>query len=198
MRRHWRSTNVALVLVCFLAACKDGTGPKTSMPSVGPSGGTVQSADGNVVLVFPPGAVSTNLAIVVERATTFPADPAVVSGTVYHLGPDGAQFAQPVQLTIKYAPTVLPPGVQESLLKLYKAIGGGWQEIAGSSANPVSRTVTGLITSFSIPGILWQANPAPVLKSLSPSSDTAGAQVITLGIEGSNFSASSKVRWNGE
>jgi hypothetical protein len=177
---------------------KSATADIAVLPSVGPSGGTVTSADGNVVLVFPPGALSENLGIAIQPATAFPADPAVVNGTVYHLEPDGAQFAQPVQLTIKYAPTALPPGVEESLLKLYKAVGGAWQEIAGSTANPASKTVTGLITSFSIPGIQWQATPRPALTSLSPSSETTGMPDVTLRIEGSNFFASSKVRWNGD
>ena len=41
------------------------------------------------------------------------------------------------------------------------------------------------------------ANPVPVLTSLAPTSTPAGGAGFTLTVNGSNFVATSQVRWNG-
>ena len=41
------------------------------------------------------------------------------------------------------------------------------------------------------------ANPVPAITSISPGTTTAGSPSFTLTVTGSNFSASSVVRWNG-
>ena len=41
------------------------------------------------------------------------------------------------------------------------------------------------------------ANPVPALASMTPTSATAGSPPLTLTVNGSNFVATSKVRWNG-
>lgn len=44
---------------------------------------------------------------------------------------------------------------------------------------------------------LTVTNPVPTIASLNPTSTTAGGSGITLAVRGSNFTNSSKVRWNG-
>src|SRR5439155_882061 len=139
-------------VVLLAAACSESVGPST--PTVGPGGGTVSAAGGNVTLTFPPGAVSHDIAVTVQPASTSPSDPGVVVGTAYHFGPDGIQFAQPVLLSIKYESSRVPAGVQESSLKLYKVVGDSWRQIAESHVNSDSKVVTAQINGFSTLGIL--------------------------------------------
>ena len=160
----WLCTLVLVLTACGSESLTGGEEADTPLPpnTIGPSGGTLDFAGGNVTLVFPAGAVSQNLTVTVQATGTFPSAPTVVSGTAYDFGPQGTEFAQPVQLTVKYDPTTLPSGVQESELRLYKVVGTAWQEVAGSSVNASANTVTGQVTSFSVLGILGKEPVASV------------------------------------
>ncbi len=132
-----------------------------------------------------------------EPAITFPQDAEVVDGTVYAFGPDGIQFARPVELKIRYDPTQLAPGVQESSLRLHKVVGGTWQLVTESDVNANDKTVSGFINSFGLIGIRARSSEVPSLIVLSPSSELAGQRDFTLRVKGTGFIESSIVRWNG-
>jgi Domain of unknown function (DUF1929)/IPT/TIG domain len=76
---------------------------------------------------------------------------------------------------------------------------------AGSAQVSVSNPAPGGGTSLSLAFAINAApaappasnNPVPVLSSITPASATAGGAAFTLTATGSNFIASSKVRWNG-
>lgn len=101
--------------------------PPPSSPTtiIGPSGGTVTSANGAVQLTFPAGALGSSLGITVDSMTDAPTDPALVAGAAYNFGPSGSQFAQPVTITIHYQPSQVPVGVGPIFIRLYLRDGDG-------------------------------------------------------------------------
>lgn len=116
---------------------------------VGASGGTVSAVDGAVTLALPEGASGGNVGITVWPATGFPVDSRLVPGSVFDFGPDGAQFAEPVRMTIRYDPDSIPPGGDERSLVLGHAVDGVWTVAAGSTVDVATHTVTGPVRSFS-------------------------------------------------
>jgi hypothetical protein len=107
------------------------------------------AADGRVRLDVPPGAVSTETTITVDPVTTYPEPERVVAGTVFDFGPDGTQFANPVQLTIQYDVAGIPTGVAEGDLRLLHRVGDNWVVVPGSSIDVTQHTVRGDVTGFS-------------------------------------------------
>lgn len=122
--------------------------------NMGPDGGTLTFAGGDVALVFPAGAVSEDIKVTVGTATNFPQDPRIVAGAVYVFGPAGTSFARPVQLTVGYDAGGLSGGVREDELRLFEVAGSLWDEVGGSAANTVADQVSGAINSFSTYGVL--------------------------------------------
>ena len=121
---------------------------------VGPAGGQVVAAAGNVTLVLPAGALAAGTAITVSPAVNPPADPALVPGTAYDLGPNGTQFAQPVALRIRYNPAALPAGANPAQFRVARLVGGLWTPIPGSTVNVGTATVTGQTGGFSVYAIV--------------------------------------------
>ena len=79
---------MTLLLVMLLGACGGGGGgdgaPPAPIGNVGPSGGTVTSADNKASLMVPAGALSTPINVTMASATSgYIADPQLVPGTVY-------------------------------------------------------------------------------------------------------------------
>lgn len=164
MPRDVLKRSSAFFSLLFLAALSHACGGSDGGDAAGPqdgllpnevdaAGGSVQLANGAVVLTFPAGAVSATLAVT-ATATTGPASTLVVGETVFDIGPDGTQFTSPVTLTLAFDPASLPGAVQEEELRLHKAVGGAWEEVPGSTANTTANTVSGQISSFSVYGLL--------------------------------------------
>lgn len=162
--RHLALTVAALVL----AACgSDSTGPDVQpgpepVGVVDDTGGSVETSDGAVKLTFPAGAVGANTEITVEEAKEVPEDPDLVPGTSYDFGPDGATFSEPVDIVLRYDPTLLPEGVDASSLALHKLIGDGWRSVGQSTVDPESHTVTATLTGFSVYALLSLGEAATV------------------------------------
>lgn len=183
MKLRWSAALLAALLVgaCeMLPTDTDEDDDAAQVGEVGAAGGSVATSDGGVKLDFPAGAVSGTTPITVEPAPNPPQNPDLIPGTAYEFGPDGTTFSTPVKLTIRYDKSKLPQGTAESSLGLYKLIGGSWQKITGSGANPAAGTVSGSISSFSTYGILSGGSP----KSLSihagdAQSATVGQSVAT-------------------
>jgi len=117
--------------------------------SVGPEGGTVEAAGGFVQLVFPPGAVPSSIDVTVERRSTFPPAAGLIDARVYEIGPEGARFSKPVELTLGYELDELPVESEESELILYVLDGEEWTAIPGSEADVVEHAVTATVAHFS-------------------------------------------------
>src|ERR1017187_2015379 len=119
----------------------------TDVATIGPAGGTMNAASGNVTLTFPAGALATATQISVTPIANPVTSGLLYTGTAYELGPTGTQFAVPVMLSIPYAS--LPPGVDPSLLRLYTLSGTTWQKALISWVDTSARTVVASIDHFS-------------------------------------------------
>lgn len=120
---------------------------------MGSSGGTVASSDGTVSLAFPAGALNGETTIVVEPLSAI-TDTRVIGGTAFHFGPSGTQFAEPVTISIKYDPAVLPVGVSPSALRIHRLVNGAWQLVPGGTVNTQTRTVSAPTLHFSTYAVL--------------------------------------------
>jgi murein DD-endopeptidase MepM/ murein hydrolase activator NlpD len=79
----------------------------TPTQGIGSNGGTVASADGNAVLVIPPGSLSAPVDFTVQLSSSSPPEAVL---PVYAIGPGGTQFSPPATLTLRYTPASLPAG----------------------------------------------------------------------------------------
>lgn len=142
------------ILLTFVS-CGDVVNPPPAPPplpplTVGPAGGTVVAADGDVVLVFPPGAVSQFTTITVQRVQDATKLPQPIQGPVFDFGPDGIVFKAPATLTIGYDPSELPPGVTEARLGIYKLENDHpyWDPVSAITVDLANHTVSGAIDGF--------------------------------------------------
>jgi hypothetical protein len=119
-----------------------------------PAGGTLSAANGAVTLSAPSGALAQTTHVSVEASTSAPADPRLVAGAAFDLGPNGIAFAQPVTLTLRYPPSGISNGSPESALRLYRVVGTAWQEVPGSSVDIAAKTVVAPIAGFSTFAVL--------------------------------------------
>lgn len=155
MRKLWGCVVVALVLLVLLAGCGGGdSGGDISGTMVGPLGGTAQSADGNCTAEFPPGALDQMTTITLQPTTTVPTQQEMIANTAYRCGPQSTDFNTAVTLTIKYAQSAIAVGVDESELDIARVVGGAWQRIPSSVADPNANEVTAPIAGFSTFAIL--------------------------------------------
>ncbi len=123
-----RNRLATILFAALVVACGSGSDPLMPTGNAGPEGGRLEFLSGRVVVDVPAGALTESVELTVEPVANAPGSPRLVAGTAYDLGPDGLQFAQPVTLTIAYEDSDLPFGVRGEELRLYKALGQGWQE----------------------------------------------------------------------
>jgi hypothetical protein len=137
-----------------------GAGATTSQ-LVGPSGGTVTTADG-VTLVVPAGALSAATTLTVASdASAVPSSgmlmvpaggtqTAIVVGTPFLFGPEGQTFASGVMVTIPFDPGKLPSGATASSVFIATAPAGS-SSFAKLSTNIADATHVSTLTShFSV------------------------------------------------
>ena len=135
---------LALIVIPLAASCGGGSSPSapgpvpTPAPTGGPSttigaeGGTLNSQDGDAVLVVPAGALASPTALALRPAVTgLGLDPALV-GQAYALEPDGVRFAKLSELSITYDPDAAPVGASESELRVQRLEGASWHTPPGS------------------------------------------------------------------
>lgn len=125
------------------------------------SGGTIAAINGAVNLSVPDGALSEEVGITIQPAETFPSDPGLLPGTVFDFGPNGLEFAEPVEVRIRYDVTALPTGTLEAELRLHKLIAGTWQQLPGSNVDVMAHEVVGVVHDFSRHGVVRATCPNP-------------------------------------
>lgn len=149
----------------FDAECRVVELPSTP---VGPDGGTVVAADGAVEFVFPNGALSEEVDIIVQAVSDPLNSPGMAPGLTFRFLPSGTQFEVPATLTVRYDPAALG-SLDPNALRIQKLVDGDWVQIEGSTVNTAENTVTAKLSSFSVYGVGVNVHrvPAVTVTSLS-------------------------------
>jgi len=164
MRRIlWLAPVAVIIPVLILLGMNQGKEP-VALPGdeVDSSGGVISAFDGAVKLDFPSGALSERTIVSVAKPSAY-ADPSkVIPETVYEFGPNGTQFLKPVQLSIRYDPSDIPPGTNESALGIVLAASSlrftNWVAVANSTVDTSAKTVTAPIDGFSTYGVTVESD----------------------------------------
>lgn len=104
---------------------------------------------GAVTLTVPAGAVPAALALTVTPNPSPPGTAAVVAGTAFDLGPDGATFGQPVTVEITYDPADRPSGASAADLIVQRWNGSAWESLSAPAVDSLEHRVWGTTTGFS-------------------------------------------------
>jgi len=120
---------------------------------VGPQGGKIATDTDALVLEFPEDALSNETTITATPSDNFPPSDRLVQDSAVDFEPDGLVFEKPVTLHLAYAPAQIPPGVNESDLRLFKVVDGRWQAVPGSTVDTGTHIVFAELTGFSTYGI---------------------------------------------
>src|ERR1035437_6260831 len=155
---------VIVMLFAFLIqSCKKGDSPapqsntpltteqgtptgEASTTSIGPAGGTLQSADGNLLVTIPANALSSITTISIQPVT---GEAPLGVGFGYRLKPEGTTFAKPIQLTFHYDQTLLKESLPDFLWIVTQAADGSWNAMLKSIVDTSAKTVTITSTHFS-------------------------------------------------
>ncbi len=117
-----------------------------STTSIGTSGGTISSTDGNLTVTIPAGALSTTTTVSIQPITN---NAPLGVGLGYRLMPEGTTFSQPVTLTFNYTQGLLGDSKEEFLWIVTQASDGSWNAMLKSVLDTINKTVTVQSTHFS-------------------------------------------------
>jgi hypothetical protein len=129
--------------------------PAMQQKVVDPNGGQVSLSDGTSVLL-PQGALSAPVTITItQQPGTPPPTDVTPVGSTYLFGPEGTQFAQPVTVTLLFAPDQLPSGSGANDIVIYTAPAGSSSFAPLQTAVVDASHVKANTTHFSIfmPGV---------------------------------------------
>ncbi len=157
MHDHLVRAVTLFAAVALASACggDSATGPTTQ--SVGPDGGTLYFFGDRVSLIFPPGAVGSDVTISARIARSFPENNRVVPETVFDFGPRGIPLKQAVELTISYDESHVPRTVYDYELSIYEVVDGKWERVAGSQADGIANHVFAAIGDFGVFAVVLPA-----------------------------------------
>jgi len=146
-------------LLLLLAACSNGGSALVGISqTVGPAGGQVVAADGNLTLAIPAGALPADTEITVRELAPSELGPEFQGADVaaaYEFGPDGLMFQQPATVTLLLDQSPLGPGgvLQADAVVLVSDSGAGIEAAAAQelngNADTGAMTLTCRISHFS-------------------------------------------------
>ncbi len=114
--------------------------------TIGPAGGSIQSADQRIRISIPAGALTENKTISVQPLTNqCPSG----TGQAFRLTPHGLTFAKPATLTFQYDEQDVNGSAPEFLRVAYQNEKGSWQSPSLKSIDTTAHTVTIGTTHFS-------------------------------------------------
>ena len=107
------------------------------------------------------GSLLTSISIKTKEQPPAPPVDSGVVGLVYEIGPSGATFDPPIDLTFKYDASLIPQGVAETNLSLATFDSGTsqWVELE-STVDPANDTITAKVSHFSVFTALAHTRPA--------------------------------------
>ncbi|MCE6992046.1 hypothetical protein [Dyadobacter sp. CY323] len=121
----------------------DGT---ISAKTIGPEGGTISSADGQVKLTIPAGALTEPTSISVQPITN--QNPNGL-GRAFRFSPEGLHFRKPASLTFKYNEKELSSDDLTNFGVSYQRSNKVWYDVAGVQVNKNTREVMVPMAHFS-------------------------------------------------
>lgn len=119
---------------------------QVSAKRIGPAGGTIVSADKKLELIFPPGALVTDLDISIQPVTN-PIENG--SGKAYQFEPSGTRFRKPVQLIFHYTEEEAQTCPPELMGLAMQDQNGKWSLTEYEDWDSLSKTLKGWIHHFS-------------------------------------------------
>jgi len=156
---------ISITLALFVGSCRKGPtappGPTfskgTPMPkgipigdaitkTIGPLGGTISSADSEIIVTIPAGAVSTNTEFSIQPITNTAPN---AIGNSYLLMPEGKHFEKPVSIQFEYTDDQIEGTVAGQLLIAYQDTAGIWNAAGGSQLDTIKKTITVTSAHFS-------------------------------------------------
>ena len=155
---------IILVSTTFLISCKksgsssvaEDSGPiitdigtptgVLSDTTIGPTGGTLRSADGRLTLTIPADALSSATTISIQPVTN---NAPLGLGFGYRLLPEGTTFAKPVVLTFHYDEQLLQQSPEDFLWIVTQAGDRSWNALLKSVLDKNAKTVAVTATHFS-------------------------------------------------
>lgn len=130
---------------------------------------TAQSENRKVDLIIPKdtigknkmGSLLTSISIKMQEEPPVAPSYSKFIGLVYDIGPSGATFDPPIDLTFKYDASLIPQGVAETNLSLATFDSGTsqWVELE-STVDPANDTITAKVSHFSVFTALAHTRPA--------------------------------------
>jgi hypothetical protein len=120
----------------------DGT---AKIQSIGSAGGTIVSADGEMELVIPPGALTTNTDITIQPITN-----TAPSGRrkAYRCLPDGLQFAKDIAVKFHYTEEDAEVTKPEYMQVAFQNADGTWKVIEKVTNDVAAKTISALVNHF--------------------------------------------------
>jgi hypothetical protein len=119
---------------------------QASSSSIGPSGGTLQSVDGNLSVIIPQGALSSATTITIQPITN---EGPLGLGSAYRLEPEGLAFAKQVKLQFHYSDALLDGIPADFLWIITQSANGGWNAMLHAEIDTNAKTVSVHTNHFS-------------------------------------------------
>ena len=141
-----------------------------SSASIGPTGGTLQSADGKLRIVVPPGALASATSVSIQPITNLAPGRAGALG--YRLAPEGLVFAQPVQLSYNYQDADVVGSSADALGLAYQQAAGTWRMLS-ATVDKTARTVSVRTSHFSAWSLVKGFQLKPGRATLQPGTSQA-------------------------
>jgi murein DD-endopeptidase MepM/ murein hydrolase activator NlpD len=134
----------------------------TIVDTVNSNAKNVSSADQQIALSFPAGAVQTEIKLSVIPATNPATSDSnnIGNNYIYKLEPDGSSFAKPVTISVKVSQADLSDEWSLAPYTLSNWNGSSWEGLT-TSADDNSRTLTADITHFSYKGLTLRTGQEP-------------------------------------
>jgi hypothetical protein len=179
---------ISLAIFAFFSSCEENknvvdpgqpevtpTGAVTPVAStegaavtatIGPAGGTIESADKRIKVDIPAGALSAQQVITVQPLSKNHCP--LGTGTAFRLAPHGIEFAKPARITFQYTQQDVTGSAPELLRIAYQTGKGHWQSPRTKSIDTTAHTVSVQTTHFSDWGMFQTMHIYPNESFLDP------------------------------
>lgn len=137
---------VADTIIKFGITEKGKSDGEISETKIGKEGGSIQSSDGKVELIFPSGAITKKTSISIQPITNFAPNG---GNHAYRMEPSGIIFQQPVQLIFHYKEEDTEGSLASLMDIAMQDDKGFWSPLKKVGLDTVSKTITASILHFS-------------------------------------------------